>query len=197
MEHLHWYLNYFDTQTNSYKFILILATIKVAFHVSSLSVSACWTLHVLFFLRLSSMKNIHDCWQVPVCGLCFSQFSPWKPQMVGIRMTMADIIIQMVLVVAVREAWWWCELLHDDAACSCEKPKWTTWLCALLIFRAFFFSVLPKQSIPAAAEAVNISNSKFAIKMSPGQTGFGKSSWGLVQETHCALAQQLLSRSGQ
>lgn len=157
---------------------------------------------VLFFLPLfykqSSMKNIHDCWQVPVCGLCFSQFSPWKPQMVGIRMTMADIIIQMVLVVADREQWWWCALLRDDdVSSSCEtKMNHLTlcygWIPALIYLSSFFFffsfipAVFPSLA-RAATEVANISRTRFVIKMSPGQTWLENSGWGWVKETHSGL----------
>lgn len=166
---------------------------------------------VLFFLPLfykqSSMKNIHDCWQVPVCGLCFSQFSPWKPQMVGIRMTMADIIIQMVLVVADREQWWWCALLRDDdVSSSCEtKMNHLTlcygWIPALIYLSSFFFffsfipAVFPSLA-RAATEVANISRTRFVIKMSPGQTWLGNSGWGWVKETHSGLCSTVgLSRS--
>ena len=44
-----------------------------------------FVLSFLCYCSLSSMENIHDCWQVPVCGLCFSQLSPWKPQMVELE----------------------------------------------------------------------------------------------------------------
>lgn len=134
------------------------------------------------------MKNIHDCWQVPVCGLCFSQFSPWKPQMVGIRMTMADIIIQMVLVVADREQWWWCALLRDDVS-SCEtKMNHLTlcygWIPALIYL--LFFPIIPAvfpSLARAATEVANISRTRFVIKMSLGQTWLGNSGWGWVKET--------------
>lgn len=145
-EHLHSNLKYFDIHKNEslqYKFKLTSKWISCSFYGN-----ACWTCRAFFFLPLfykqSSMKNIHDCWQVPVCGLCFSQFSPWKPQMVGIRMTMADIIIQMVLVVADREQWWWCALLRDDdVSSSCEtKMNHLTlcygWIPALIYLSSFF-----------------------------------------------------------
>lgn len=104
--------------------------------------------------------------------------------MVGIRMTMADIIIQMVLVVADREAWWWCALRHDDVPCS-DKIQMNhltlSWMNTAFI--GFFPPVQPHPHYwyIASAEAVNISKGKFVMKMSPGQTWFEKSGWGLVK----------------
>lgn len=78
-----------------------------------------------------------------------------------IRMTMADIIIQIVLVVADREAWWWwwCLFLWNP-----NKPLGS-------VFGLIFFIFL----LPSFPEAVNISRRTFVIKMSPGITWFGKS----------------------
>ena len=86
---------------------------------------------------------------------------------------------------------WWCSRKNTQINPLTQ--------CPALIFLLFFFFCHPSLTslLLLQQRRFNISKSKFVIKMSPGQTWFGKSGWGLVRETNSALTQQLLSRSGQ
>jgi len=100
MGHLCLNLRYFDShkyERVQFKFkSTTTATTEAALRVHTLLGDACWTLPPCFTGRVQWKYS----W-LPCVGSA-SQFSPWKLQMDGIRMTIAGVIIQMVLFAADR-----------------------------------------------------------------------------------------------